>query len=241
VENKLPEWGYELWNAMRSDICRNVLEAWREIDTSLECRFTVFIDSQLIKGSSRAKQKEANEASALLLGLPWELLRDRKGYLFQGAKSVMTRRQLPLKKPRDMMIGEPIRILMVSPHPEYEKDGYIDHRISPFPLMESSENMGEVAELTVLSPVTFAGLRKELERAANLQLPYHVVHIDGHGVCKKDVGLGGGGYLGDIIEGNKDFEETLSASVMQSGGLADVMRIYQVHLFFSRSLSIRYS
>jgi len=243
VESKLPEWGYELWNSMQKDICRNVMEAWREINAPVECRFTVFVDSQLVKGSSRKKQKEANEASALLLGLPWELLRDRKGYLFQGAKSVMTQRQLPLRKPRDIAGADPpVRILLVSPRPEYEKNEYIEHRISQFPLVESLEVIGggEAAEITLLTPPTFPALKKEIEKGLSLQAPFHVIHIDGHGIYKKDVGLGGVCFE-DIIKTERESEEeSMSLSVMQSGGLADIMSEYQVHIFFSRSLSIHY-
>jgi len=241
VENKLPEWGYELWNSMQNDICRNVFEAWRDINDPVECRFTVFVDSQLIKGSSRKRQKEANEASALMLALPWELLRDRKGYLFQGAKSVMTQRQLPLRKPRDLAAADPpIRILLVSPRPEYEKNEYIEHRISQFPLVESLEAVGgESAEITLLTPATFPSLKKEIEKASNLQMPFHVIHIDGHGIYKRDVGLGGICFE-DIIKNERESEECASLSVIHSGGLADIMRDYQVHLFFSRSLSIHY-
>ncbi|MDM8522494.1 toll/interleukin-1 receptor domain-containing protein [Desulfococcaceae bacterium HSG8] len=96
IEKKLPEWGQELYlEVMPKDICDNVISAWKKIDIHAERRFSVFVDSQLIKGASKEKQYEAEEATALLLGLPWELMHDGKSYLFQGARSVRSRHRLP--------------------------------------------------------------------------------------------------------------------------------------------------
>jgi len=89
VEKKLPEWGRELYHeVMPKGICDNIVSEWRKISVQAGRRFSIFVDSQLSKGTSREKQNEADEASALLLGLPWELLHDGHDYLFHGAKSV---------------------------------------------------------------------------------------------------------------------------------------------------------
>jgi len=96
VEKKLPEWGYELYRGIIPEaICGHVLSAWRSLDAHTERRFTVFVDAQLSKDCSKEKQNEADEAASLLLGLPWELIHDGKGYLFQGARSIRARRKLP--------------------------------------------------------------------------------------------------------------------------------------------------
>jgi len=89
VEKKLPEWGQELYHEVMSKvICDNIVSAWKKISPQAERRFSVFVDSRLSKGSSPEKQNEADEATALLLGLPWELLHDGHDYLFHGARSV---------------------------------------------------------------------------------------------------------------------------------------------------------
>ena len=44
---------------------------------------------------SSRRVKTAKEVATLLLGLPWELLHDGDGYLFQGAKPTRVRRRLP--------------------------------------------------------------------------------------------------------------------------------------------------
>jgi hypothetical protein len=96
VEKKLPEWGQELyWEAIPEDICDNIITVWNQIDLHTDRRFTVYADPRLAAGSPQDKQNEADEATALLLGLPWELLHDGNGYLFQGARSVRARRRLP--------------------------------------------------------------------------------------------------------------------------------------------------
>ena len=43
------------------------------------------MDQELIDGADGHQQKEADEAATMLLSLPWELLDNDGGYLFQGA------------------------------------------------------------------------------------------------------------------------------------------------------------
>ena len=72
------------------------------------------------------KKVEAGEAATVLLGLPWELLHDGRGYLFQGGRPVLVRRRLPNDLSLEGAVSEPpIRILLVSPRPEDDKAGYI--------------------------------------------------------------------------------------------------------------------
>ena len=56
--------------------------------------------------------------------------------------------------------------------------------------METLKPLGELAELTLLTPATFPALEAELQRAYEAGRPYHVVHFDGHGVYDKAHGLG---------------------------------------------------
>jgi len=191
VEQQLPEWGKALYGAvLNDDTVRGVLGAWESAGSKSARRFTVFVDWELVKGSKKKKQAESNEAAALLLGLPWELLHDDSGYLFQGARPVQVRRRLPNRRSLESMVSEPpIRILLVSPRPEDDRAGYIDHRASALPLVTALESLGDLAELTVLSPPTFPAFVEELERGQEAGTPYHVVHFDGHGVFRQDLGL----------------------------------------------------
>ena len=83
-----------------------------------------------------------------------------------------------------------MRVLLVSPRPDDEKAGYIDHRVSALPVVDALSLLGDLAELTVLDPPTLPALRSELRRAFRARKPYHVVHFDGHGVYDKRHGWG---------------------------------------------------
>jgi hypothetical protein len=231
VEKKLPEWGKALYGAvLNDDPVRNVLSAWEGAKGKTGRRFTVFVDSRLVKGAEEEKQAEANEAATLLLGLPWELLHGEDGYLFMGAKPVRVRRRLPNKRSLEGTVSEPpIRILLVSPRPEDDKAGYIDHRVSALPLVTALESLGDLVELTVLSPPTFKAFEKELNRAQEKGTPYHVVHFDGHGVFRKDLGLGG-----LCFEDTKDHKklEKRRSFIVDADELAKVIRNHRIPLFF---------
>ena len=98
-------------------------------------------------------QAAAREAASQLLSLPWELLHDGRSYLFQGRRAVPMRCRLPNRQHQPVLPTRlPIRILLVSPRPEDERTGYIDHRISAKPLMDAVDDLGELATLTVLAP-----------------------------------------------------------------------------------------
>ena len=145
VEKQLPKWGKALYDAVLNDkSVSNVMASWQEAKTKTARRFTVFVDSRLVKGTKK-KQAEADEAATVLLGLPWELLHDKRGFLFQGGRPVLVRRRLPNDLSLEGAVSEPpIRILLVSPRPEDEKAGYIDHRVSALPLVTALENLGDL-------------------------------------------------------------------------------------------------
>jgi tetratricopeptide (TPR) repeat protein len=193
VEADLARWGALLHEAaMPAAHAGNVLEAWARIDGFAGRRFSVLVDDALEAGASEQDVTAAREAATLLLGLPWELLHDGEGYLFQGAKPTRVRRRLTNTKPLDVpVVAPPIRILLVTARPEDDACGYIDHRVSALPLVEAMESLPGLVHLHVLSPPTLPALREELDRARRGRQPYHVVHFDGHGVYDRAVGLGG--------------------------------------------------
>src|SRR6185503_2828889 len=96
VEENLVRWGQVLFEAAMPEIhTANVMKAWSKIADHAGRRFSVHVDSSLEAGASEVDVKTAREAATLLLALPWELLHDGDGYLFQGAKPVRVRRRLP--------------------------------------------------------------------------------------------------------------------------------------------------
>ncbi len=192
VEENLVKWGRLLHEAAMPAAHReNVMNAWARIGDHVGRRFSVHVDTALETGAPDADVKTAQEAATLLLGLPWELLHDGDGYLFQGAKPTRVRRRLPNTQARDVpVVATPIRILLVTARPEDDACDYIDHRASALPLVEAMESLPGLVKITVLNPPTLPALRQELDRARRERAPYHVMHFDGHGVYDRTVGLG---------------------------------------------------
>lgn len=192
VEGNLVKWGRLLHEAAMPAAHReNVMQAWARIGDHVGRRFSVHVDTSLEAGAPDADVKTAQEAATLLLGLPWELLNDGDGYLFQGAKPTRVRRRLPTTQARDVpVVATPIRILLVTARPEDDACGFIDHRASALPLVEAMESLPGLVKITVLNPPTLPALREELDRARRAREPYHVMHFDGHGVYDRTVGLG---------------------------------------------------
>ncbi len=193
VEEDLEKWGRLLHDvAMPAAHRENVMKAWEKAGNQAGRRFSVYVDVAPEDGAPEADVKAAQEAATLLLGLPWELLHNGKGYLFQGAKPTRVRRRLPATEVLDVpVVATPIRILLVTARPEDEACGYIDHRASALPLVEAMEALPGLVKIHVLSPPTLPALRDEFDRARGENQPYHVVHFDGQGVYDKSVGLGG--------------------------------------------------
>lgn len=114
----------------------DVMKAWNRIDGQAGRRFSVLVDATTDADAPATDVEAACEAATVLLGLPWELLHDGKGFLFQGDKPTRVRRRLP--NTRDDLklsaVAAPIRILLVTARPEDEACGYIDHRAGACPL-----------------------------------------------------------------------------------------------------------
>lgn len=193
VEDNLVKWGQLLHDAaMSAEHTANVMNAWARIDGHSNRRFSLHVDAALEAGAPAADVEAAREAATLLLGLPWELLHDGEGFLFQGAKPTRVRRRLPNTRDLDVpVVSTPIRILLVTARPEDDACGYIDHRASALPLVEAMEELGGLVRLHVLNPPALPALREELDRARLVREPYHVLHFDGHGVYDRLLGLGG--------------------------------------------------
>jgi len=193
VEENLTKWGQLLYQAaLPVANTSNVMKAWERIDDYADRRFSVQVDPTTEAGASAVDLDTARESATLLLGLPWELLHDGKGFLFQGAKPMRVRRRLPNPEARNVpVVPTPIRILLVTARPEDDACSYIDHRASALPLVDAMEALGGLVRIHVLDPPTLPSLRKEIDRARRARQPYQVVHFDGHGVYDRRAGLGG--------------------------------------------------
>lgn len=231
IEAELPQWGQMLYTAaLESKTAKDALKAWEQTANGAERRFSVLIDSDLPEGSSTDEQARALEAASSLLTLPWELLHDGRSYLFQGKHSVRVRRRLPNRRQQAVVPTKlPIRVLVVSPRPEDQYTGYIDHRASALPLVEAVENLGELVELSVLTPPTFPELQQALQRAVEAGKPFDVVHFDGHGVYDREHGLGG-----LCFEDPNDVSKLRDRAMelIDAEKLASTMRDYRIPLVF---------
>ncbi|HEY6392604.1 MAG TPA: CHAT domain-containing protein, partial [Bryobacteraceae bacterium] len=220
VEQKLPVWGRELYDELPSE----ALQAWEAAPSGQERRFTIKVYKDVFNATAE-RQKEADEAATELLALPWELIRDKRGFLFQGANAVRVRRTLPSRDSHAAVATKPpLKVLLVSPRPEDESARYIDHRASARPLVEALSKLGELAEFKLLMPPTFAALEQELKHDK-----YHVVHFDGHGVYDRKHGLG------ELCFENPEDSGLLEqrrSHLVPADQIAAVVRDHRVPLFF---------
>ena len=116
IVEKLPQWGRLIYDSVNENVARNALEAWKAVPKETSRRFTILVDQDLVDGSSEEETAKAMEAATLLLGLPWELIHDEKGYLFLGRRSVRVRRKLPNRELKEPIVtNPPLRVLLVSP------------------------------------------------------------------------------------------------------------------------------
>ena len=202
IEDRFPEWGEDRWDALQPDVAEHaaVIAAWKRGPATAQRRFTVEarpLPPRPRKADDEEKRARAEqqEAATALLALPWELLHDRVGYLFQGGLGVRVRRSLPGDEPvaelAPEMFAAPLRVLVVCARPEEDGVGYIDHRVSVRPLTEALNALGDLACYDVPVPPTFPALCDRLRGALCEGKPYHIVHFDGHGVYDRFHGLGG--------------------------------------------------
>lgn len=201
IEGQLAQWGRMLHDAaLPVAAAAEPLKSWsaaaatqlaRPPGVQSARRFSIEVDAAPVDGAPDDAAKAAQESATLLLGLPWELLHDGRGFLFQGASPVRVRRRVPTEHAvAPAVLATPIRVLLASPRPEDDACGYIDHRASARPLVEAIDALVGRVELHLLTPPTLPALRDELDRARRDGRPYHVLHFDGHGVYDRRAGLG---------------------------------------------------
>jgi len=190
TEVHLSTWGQSLYTeVLGMPGTESVLRAWLQTGERTERRFSIMVDPALELGRSEPDQQEATQAAAILLSLPWELMHDGRGFLFQGTQPVLVRRRLPARSLQKSPAAHlPLRVLLVNPRPGNEQEHYTDHRASALPLVAALEPLGELAILTVLTPPTFPGLEQTLRNAEEREEPFDVLHLDSHSVFDDKLG-----------------------------------------------------
>ena len=188
LEGKLQEWGRALYEKTLGAAPEQTA-AWRRAAGNGDLRVVVEVEDPG-EGTSPA-DVAAGTGAAALLALPWELLADSEGYLFEGALSARVVRRIPRAVSRDPLpVAERLRVLLVVARPEEEGVSFLDPRASARPLIEALASLGYRAELEVLADGTFPALEEALLAAERAGRPFHVVHFNGHGIYDPRVGLG---------------------------------------------------
>lgn len=183
LEAQLPRWGKELYRAILEPAWQQVFD-WKH-SLGDERRIVIEVEA------SEHLDPESRLASAGLLALPWELLHDNGGYLFDGRKGARILRRIPSAETREPFELQPIlRVLLVLARPEEPGVEFIDPRASVHALTEALDPLGDRVELKVLPDGTFAALNSALYEARRAGNPFSVVHFDGYGVFYRDLGLG---------------------------------------------------
>ncbi len=231
VVKKLPEWGGDLFEAaLKPDAASEAYEDWKRVRGDTTRRLNIKVDPALPEDASAEEEQAAQEAATLLLALPWELLHDGKGHLFEGARGIRVSRSLPNRESHDVVATDPpLRVLLVSPRPEDDRTTYIDHRVSARPLVDALTPLGNNVELTLLDPPTFPALQKELKKTHKAKKSYHVVHFDGHGVYDPKLGLGA---LCFEDPADADKLQKRKSKDVSAEELAGMIRDHRVPLFF---------
>ncbi len=143
LEARLPEWGRALFERTLGTAPGQVA-AWRRAAGS-ERRVVVEVEDS--DGTSPLESAESAGAAALL-ALPWELLADAEGYLFEGGLGARVVRRIPREASREPLpAAERLRVLLVIARPEEEGVGFLDPRASARPLIEALAPLGRRAEL----------------------------------------------------------------------------------------------
>ena len=240
VERNLETWGQALFKEAigQKQEGRAAFDAWRSAGGGTDRRFSVLVDDNMLAEATDDQSEQARAAATSLLALPWELIHDGSGFLFAGGRGARVRRCLPNEQPKPPIESSPpLRVLLLSPRPEEDRVPYIDHRVSARPLVEALTPLGELAELSILNPPTFAALSAELDRAEKSGRPYHVVHFDGHGVfdrARRD-GPGGRQGLGALVfEHPDDVRKTFKrrSELVDCQTLSGLIKDRRVPLFF---------
>ena len=228
VEEALATWGKLLFATLDVPVAKEVWEAFRRAPMELDRCISLYVEAEPPEGASPGETAAGREAAAAWLGLPWELLHDDRGFFADGAREVRVRRRLPGRQEKaPLLTTAPIRVLVVSPRPEDETAGFLDHRASAKPLMEAFAKLGSRAAVELLAEPTLPGMTQALREASKAGRPFHAVHFDGHGVFDRQSGLGA---LCFEDPADQDKYEKRRSQLVDAESLASTLRDFRVPL-----------
>jgi len=147
---------------------------------------------QQIRARRAGLQMIFRSASAELLGLPWELMRDPSRGQALALESAGMDRSLPTG---DLgasfeVPGGRLRVLMVISRPSGAAD--VGFRMVARQLLHRLTAVRGSVDLVVLRPPTLDALVTALAEADADGRPFQIVHFDGHGVLASHHGAGAG-------------------------------------------------
>ncbi len=186
VEASLRNWGRKLFRKVFGDgDARTLFNEFKRAPAGAHL-LTVDIAFK-VDDDDEKEQARLKQAVHDLAGLPWELLADEGGHLFNLKPPITVRRRLqktnaPVERPRQL----PVRVLMAVSRPEDAT--FIDPRTIAAPLLDALETLGNSVEVEFLRPPTLAALQSRLDDES--LPPVDILHFDGHGVYRHDTGLG---------------------------------------------------
>ncbi len=119
---------------------------------------------------------------------PWEFLWDNETYVFSRRDRSIIRHPEKVTPSTPISTKLPIRILVVIAAPETERETGFDREIdfdrerhnietALMPLRHTND-----VHIDVVERATFAAVRERLDG----QIPYHILHFIGHGICEED-------------------------------------------------------
>lgn len=187
IEEKLPEWGRALWDAVQVAVpgARDAVRRWIEASRDGRRALTIEAEAPDPDAARDDAARDARHGLAALFALPWELLHDRRRFLVHRNPRVAIRRRTDIDdEPPPAVNGGPVRVLVVVARPE--QAGLIDPKASALGLLDAVEPLGDAVALEFLRPPTLPALARRLKNGP----PVHVLHFDGHGVFDPVDGLG---------------------------------------------------
>ena len=211
VEDSLVEWGRSLLGA--------VLQADEDA--------RMWRDWIGVRGNRRVVIKVSGSGAGVL-ELPWELLADERGFVFAGRKRArvirrLERAEVELEDDTGDVAHVALRVLLVVSRPD---DGWIDPRVSLTPVLEALGKLGDRVDIELLEPASLVALGETLNRAEERGKPFDVVHFDGHGVYRPDLGCRA---LVFVAHGSADKDSRMS-ELVPAAKLGELLAEHRVPL-----------
>ena len=223
IENRLIEWGCDLYNAVFPKTCNDVLNNWYQSKNEQHV-FSVRFDKT-------SCEPESDRILSSFISLPWHMMHNGYEYLFwnNNKSPINVRCQFPFTRHWEIQAVElPVRVLLINSRPEDDKK-FTDtnHRSMAKPLFQSIQTVENKVSIHLLTPPTFLELEIVLHEARQAGEPYHVVCFDGHWACHPDSGLTG--FCFEAPEMLPDTQKR-EVNIIDASQLATCMQSFEIPL-----------